>query len=117
MDPINIVAGVLVAIIAAIGGYAAQRAAARAQKYNADASVSAAKATAELEAYHRARSMDRETIKWQDQEILDLRAENSIIRARLREVETDNEELRKDNVALRRRVTALEEQTGGTNDR
>jgi FtsZ-binding cell division protein ZapB len=74
------------------------------------------KAAAEVEAYNRARKMDLETIQRQDAEIDDIRAENGILKKRVREVELDNEELRDDNTKLRRRVTALERKLENPNE-
>lgn len=108
MDPVNI-ATVLVAVVAALGAWASARAASRAQKYNADATVKTAKETAELEAYNRARQMDLQTIKRQDEEFDELRARHDILKARVAELEKDNETLHKENARMRRQLAALEE--------
>ena len=100
IDPYSIGA-ILIALIAALGTWASHKSSAKASTINA-------KAAAEVEAYNRARKMDLETIQRQDAEIDDIRAENGILKKRVREVELDNDELREDNTKLRRRVTALE---------
>lgn len=72
-------ATVAVAVIAAGGAWASQRAAARASKVNTSV---AGRLEAEKEAYERARAFDIQTIERQDQEIRDLREE--VIRCRER---------------------------------
>lgn len=101
IDPLN-VAGIIIALIAALGAWATHRSSAKATVVNA-------KAAAELEAYGRAVNMDRETIKQQDAEILELRQDRMADRRRIKELEKDNEELHEECMKLRRRVTFLEE--------
>lgn len=81
MDAIDI-GGILVAIIAALGAWAAQRSAAK-------AASAGSRLDAEKEAYERARKMDVETIQRQSAEILELRkmlaaANDEIRRLKLR---------------------------------
>lgn len=103
MDPVNI-ATILVATIAALGAWASARAASRAQRYNADASIANERMKAETEAFNRARAMDDRTIKRQDEEIDDIRAANAILKARVLDLEIDNERLRKRVVELERKA-------------
>lgn len=72
-------ATVAVAVIAAGGAWASQRAAARASKVNTSV---AGRLEAEKEAYERARAFDIQTIERQDKEIKDLREQ--IVQARER---------------------------------
>lgn len=115
MDPVNIGA-VLVALIAALGAWASQRAAAKATKYNADAANINTKATAELEAYNRARAMDLKTIERQDEEFDEIRKEYDKLREDFKAMARDNERLHKENATLRRRVERLEHQLGESSE-
>jgi regulator of replication initiation timing len=62
-----------------------------------------AKDTAEVEAYNRARAMDLQTIKRQDEEIADLTKDCEALRKRLALSEKENEDMRIIIRALRRR--------------
>lgn len=59
------------------------------------------KVKAEAEAYDRARKMDIQTIERQDEEIRELME-------KVRSLEAENRELKKQSDALRARVTSLE---------
>lgn len=74
---------ILVAIIAALGAWAAQRSAAKASTFNTAVS---GRLDAEKEAYNRARALDVETITRQDTELELLRKENETLRSELRVV-------------------------------
>jgi predicted RNase H-like nuclease (RuvC/YqgF family) len=74
------VGAITVAIIAALGAWAAQRAAANASRANTLVST---KLDAEKEAYQRARTFDTETIERQNTEISRLREENQLLREEL----------------------------------
>lgn len=86
------IGGIIVAIVAALGAWAAQRAASNATKTNTEVS---GRLEAERGAYERARVFDTETIRRQNEEILELRKENerlkkelAQVKARLRKLET-----------------------------
>lgn len=98
-------AAIIVAIISALGAWAAQRSA-------RSASVVSEKTKAETEAYGRARKMDVETIERQDKEINELVERDKVRELAIRELRVDNERLHTENVTLRRRVAALERQQG-----
>lgn len=66
------IASIFVAVVAAFGAWASQRAAARASQLNTSTT---AKVEAEKGAYERARAFDTETIRRQDAEIDELRAQ------------------------------------------
>lgn len=91
--------GILVAVIAALGAWAAQRSAARASRINTSVS---GRLEAEKNAYERARAFDIQTIERQDAEIAELQEANEVLRNELKRVK---ERLRKleDNIP-----TALE---------
>lgn len=80
--------GALVAIIAGLGAWAAQRSAAKASKTNTTVS---GRLEAEREAYERARSFDTQTIERQDAELTRLRDANESLR---RELETVKKRVR-----------------------
>lgn len=90
IDPVN-VASLLVALIAATGAWASQRASAKASTIN---TATTSRVDMEKEAYERARTYDTETIRRQDAEIEELREENRVLREEVRE--------------LRRRVNFIE---------
>lgn len=72
MDAVN-VATVIVALIAALGAWASQRAASKSATRNVTV---ASRVDMEKEAYDRARAYDTETISRQDNEIKELRLEH-----------------------------------------
>lgn len=109
-------AQILVALVAVISAFLAQRSAKNAAKLNSDATITNSKTLAETEAYNRARKMDVETIERQDEDIRELRENSNKLREKYRELKQDNELLHEDNDRLRRRVTALERQIGETNE-
>lgn len=78
-DPINI-GGIVVALIAAGGAWASQRAASKANTFNAGMT---ARLEAEKEAYVRARQYDIETINRQHSDIVDLREQLAKARERI----------------------------------
>jgi hypothetical protein len=96
-------AAIVVALISALGAWAAQRSA-------RSATTVSEKTKAETEAYIRARKMDVETIERQDKELDELRRRDEARELAIRELRVDNEKLHNENIALRRRVAALERQ-------
>ena len=70
MDAVS-AATILVALIAAAGAWASQRAA---HKVSVANTITSGRVDMEKEAYNRARAYDTETIKRQDEEIAELRA-------------------------------------------
>jgi TolA-binding protein len=78
-------ATVAVAVIAAGGAWASQRAAAKASRVNTNV---AGRLEAEKEAYERARAFDIQTIERQDQEIRDLREQIAVARERIARLES-----------------------------
>lgn len=102
------------ALIAALTSWASQRSAAKAAKFNADASKATEKEKLEAESYNRARTMDLKTIERQDQEIEELKEDLADLKKELVEVRVDNQRLHQENLALRRRVTVLESERNET---
>ena len=102
-------AAVVVALISILSAVLAGRSARRAAKYDSDASVTNSRTLAETEAYNRARKMDIETIERQDKEIDEIREQNRQLRAKVRELQNDNEKIHEENRVLRQRVTRLEQ--------
>lgn len=92
---------VAVAAIGLISAWLASRAARKAAKSSADASVSNEKTKAESDAYKRARAMDIETIERQDEELKELRDEIRSLRETCR-IHTEQ------NQRLRTRILQLE---------
>lgn len=82
MTPLDI-GSIIVAIVAALGAWAAQRSAAKSNTFN---TLVAGRLDAEREAYERARGFDVETIKRQDAEINELRAYNEALKNELKQV-------------------------------
>jgi predicted RNase H-like nuclease (RuvC/YqgF family) len=87
-------ASIVIAIIGVVSAWLAKREATKAAKASADASMANAKTQAETDAYARARKMDIETIARQEAEIKKLtdkvqflEAENSLLKARVTELE------------------------------
>lgn len=72
MTPVD-AGAVIVAIIAALGAWAAQRSATRASRFNTETS---GRLEAERNAYERARSFDVDTIARQGRELSELRDKN-----------------------------------------
>jgi FtsZ-binding cell division protein ZapB len=101
-------AAIIVAVISIISAALAGRSARKAAEYNSDASVENARVIAETEAYNRARKMDIETIERQDAEIDEVREQNKKLRAKVRELQNDNEALHEANRILKLRVSRLE---------
>lgn len=79
MNPLDI-GGIVIAVIAALGAWASQRAAANASKVGT-------RLDAEKEAYERARKFDLDTIARQDEEIKELRDEVDRLKQRLALIE------------------------------
>lgn len=98
MDAVNL-ATVIVAIIAAAGAWASQRAAAKAASNN---TLVGGRVDMEKEAYNRARVFDTETINRQNKEIDDLRIDHN---ACLIKIRSQEEEIR----VLRTRIARLEQ--------
>lgn len=90
MDPVSL-ASISVAAIAAASAYASQRTASKASEKNTttnmNAEIEIKKADRETEAYERARIYDTETIRRQDEEITELRAEVKLLRNRIARLE------------------------------
>lgn len=74
---------ILVALIAALGAWAAQRSASRTAQINTSVS---GRLEAEREAYQRARAFDIQTIERQNEEIKELHEENYQLRDDLKKV-------------------------------
>lgn len=74
------IGSIIIAVIAALGAWASQRAAANASKVGS-------RMDAEKEAYERARKFDMDTIKRQDEEIKELRDELDRLKQRLQLIE------------------------------
>lgn len=96
MEPFNW-AGVAIAAIGVIAAWLSGRAAKNAAKASAEAAMSNVRTTAETDAYIRARDMDVETIKRQDGEL-------TALRVRVRDLEAENETLRKRMSELERGI-------------
>lgn len=110
---------IFVAIVAAASAWASQRSAAKASTLNVSTT---SRVEMEKEAYERARAFDIETIKRQDDEILELRNDNRDLhekiavaraeareaRREVREVRTENQELQNQNAELMARISVLE---------
>jgi small-conductance mechanosensitive channel len=119
------IASIIVSVIAALAGYASQRAAVRATNKNAASSsrteLDKTRTEAEKEAYQRARAFDMETIQRQDAELEELRAnqrtlnediklvnrENTRLHSENRDVLEQHRHVLEDNEALRAEVRAL----------
>lgn len=108
---------ITVAVIAAASAYASQRAASRASTMN---TKTVSRVDMEKEAYERARKFDIETIKRQDEEILELRADNQqlhekidVARAEARAARREVREVRIENEKLRTELDSL--RTGNQN--
>lgn len=84
LNPIDL-GGIAVAVIAAGGAYASQRAAARASNQN---TAVTSRLDAEKEAYERARQFDIDTINRQQEEIKQLRERLAVAEDKLRTLET-----------------------------
>lgn len=91
---ITTIASIIVAFVAGLTGWAAQR-------QSAKASVKVSRLDLEKEAYDRARAYDTETINRQDREIEEIRKELETFRL-------ENLALRQENHELRTRVYQLE---------
>lgn len=104
MDPVNI-ATIIVALIAAAGAWASQRAASKASTQN---TVVGGRVDMEKEAYDRARAFDTETITRQNHEIEELRKEHLACAADIARMKSQHaEEIR----ILRARIARLERDT------
>lgn len=104
MDAVNL-ATVIVAIIAAAGAWASQRAASKATRDN---TMVGGRVDMEKEAYNRARAFDTETISRQNVEIDDLRVKNESLDKQVQEIKNLHEvEIRN----LRARIARLERDT------
>lgn len=101
MELVNI-GTILVALIAAAGAWASQRAASRASMANTSTS---SRVEMEKEAYDRARAYDTETIKRQDAEIAELREEHQKC---AEEIKTLRARYEAEIELLRQRIARLE---------
>lgn len=115
MDQLNIVnvGGLLVAIVAAFGAWAAAKVSAKATNTNAALS---ARVAAEDGAYERAREFDMSIIDRQEIELKELRAENEKQKVKIKQIEEENQRLKLENKQMRaemrvvrHRLDALEE--------
>lgn len=79
------IGGIIVAVVAALGAWAAQRASSKASTVN---TTVASRLDAEKEAYERARQFDIDTINRQAQDIKDLREQLAQTRERLAVLES-----------------------------
>lgn len=86
LDPIN-VGLVLVTLITALGAWATQRNASKANRLSA-------KEAAEANAYDRAREMDVATIEHQKKEIAEFKVEQDELKQRVKALEKENRSLR-----------------------
>jgi predicted RNase H-like nuclease (RuvC/YqgF family) len=84
------IGGVLIAVIAALGAWAAQKSAAKASKANTTVS---GRLEAERGAYERARAFDVATIERQDEELKELRESNKTLKEELAAVKARLAEL------------------------
>jgi FtsZ-binding cell division protein ZapB len=100
---------IIVALISVVSAALAARSARKAAKYDSDASMANSKTLAETEAYNRARKMDIETIERQDKEIDEIREQHRKLRAKVRELQQENENLHEENRVLKQRVARLEQ--------
>ena len=119
MDKGQILSSIIISLIAAIGGYLAARASAKASMKNISTS---SRVEMEKEAYERARKMDTETIKRQDDELAELfdkqktlnedikmvHRENDRLYGENRIILEDNARLRAEVAYLRQRVVRIE---------
>ena len=103
---------IIVALISVVSASLAGRSAKKAAKYTSDASVDNSRIMAETEAYNRARKMDIETIERQDREIDEIREQNRLLRAKVREQQIEIETIHEENHLLRQRVLRLEQHQG-----
>lgn len=118
-------ASVVAAVVAAISAWAVARSASRANQINKQLETQAAleaerikqagtkettRATAESEAYERARAFDVATIERQTAEILQVRADNVHLNADVKRVNRENQELFSEREALRNEIRALHEE-------
>lgn len=104
-----VIASILVSLIAAVSGYASQRAAAKASNQNASTS---SRTEMEKEAYERARSFDTATIARQDAELIELRKNVKDLNADVKRMSLENEILHEDNHRLRDEVAVLRQRFG-----
>lgn len=118
-------ASVVAAVVAAISAWAVARSASRANQINKQLETQAAleaerikqegskettRATAESEAYERARAFDVATIERQTAEILQVRADNVHLNSDIKRVNRENQELFNEREALRNEIRALHEE-------
>ena len=103
------ISSIIVAVVAGLAGWAAQRASAK-------ANLSTSRLDLEREAYERARSYDTETIARQDREIEELRARVLEQDKKIRQLQEQNDEelndLRARNRDLQSRIFLLERGIG-----
>lgn len=104
MDAVNI-ATILVALIAAAGAWASQRAASKASIQNTQVG---GRVDMEKEAYERARGYDTETIARQSAEITELREEHEACSQKISDMEAKHE---LEITMLRNRIARLERDT------
>ena len=104
MDPVNY-ATIIVALIAAAGAWASQRAAAKATANN---TMAGSRIDMEKEAYDRARAFDTETISRQNFEIDEIRAEHRLCKETISQMKKTYEE---EISLLRSRIARLERDT------
>lgn len=93
----QIISGIIVSIIAALGGWLAARAAANATVKNVSTS---SRVEMEKEAYERARKLDTDTIARQDEELEELRTNQRAINEDVKLVNRENERLHRENIHI-----------------
>lgn len=97
MDKVAIFSGIIVSIVAASGAYLAARASAKASMKNISTS---SRVEMEKEAYERARKLDTETIKRQDEQLDELLQNQKILNDDVKMVNKENERLHRENVLI-----------------
>lgn len=102
MDAGNI-AAILVAVVAALGAWASQRAASKSALTN---TLTSGRIAMEAEAYDRARALDTETIRRQDVEIEELRTKHAVCAREIADMRSSYEH---EISALRQRIARLEQ--------
>jgi len=108
MDLNNIIASIVIALIAAGGSYLGYRATAKAEKHTVDTT---SRVEMEKDAFQRARAFDIQTIERQDREMEELVAANQELKQKndaqdkeINQLHIENRDLRNKNDALERKV-------------
>lgn len=88
-----------IAIVAGLFAWASQRSASRASTTNTETITAVDR---EKEAYERARAFDTETIRRQDEELVELRADNRLLHDRVTAAESEAREARAEAAAAKK---------------